>query len=295
MGAPKIEEFISRFRVTDGARFRLKDHDPASKGGLPFGKDEASALLQAGVKRLSELQEMLYAQDKWAILLIFQAMDAAGKDSAIKHVMSGVNPTGCHVTSFKQPSNEELDHDYLWRSNRAMPQRGMIGIHNRSYYEEVLVVRVHPEYLKGQKLPAKLVGKDIWQRRYEDIRNHERYLSNNGIVIRKFFLNVSREEQKLRFLERLEHPEKNWKFQASDVAERQHWDKYMEAYEAAIRATATEHAPWYVIPADRKWLTRLAVAAVVIDTLEGLGLAYPEVEAHHRAEFAKAKALLEKE
>jgi polyphosphate kinase 2 (PPK2 family) len=180
MGAPKIEEFISRFRVTDGARFRLKDHDPASKGGIPFGKDEAGALLAAGVKRLAELQELLYAQDKWALLLIFQAMDAAGKDSAIKHVMSGVNPTGCHVTSFKQPNSEELDHDYLWRSNRALPQRGMIGIHNRSYYEEVLVVRVHPEYLKGQKLPAKLVGKDIWERRYEDIRSYERYLSITG-------------------------------------------------------------------------------------------------------------------
>lgn len=295
MDALKIEAFISQFRVTDGAGFRLKDHDPASKGGLPIGKDEAGALLQAGVKRLSDLQEMLYAQDKWAVLLIFQAMDAAGKDSAIKHVMSGVNPAGCHVTSFKEPTSNELDHDFLWRTNRALPSRGMIGIHNRSHYEEVLVVRVHPEYLKGQKLPPRLVGKDIWDRRLDDIRNYERYLSNNGIVVRKFFLNVSRDEQKQRFLERLEHPEKNWKFRASDVAERQNWAKYMDAYEAAIRATATEHAPWYVIPADRKWITRLAVAAVVIDTLEGLDLAYPEVEARHREEFARAKAMLENE
>jgi PPK2 family polyphosphate:nucleotide phosphotransferase len=241
------------------------------------------------VEALSELQERLYAQDRWALLLVFQAMDAAGKDSVIKHVMSGINPQGCQVYSFKKPSDEELDHDYLWRCLRALPERGRIGIFNRSYYEELIVVRVHPEILASQKVPRELVRKDIWKERASDIRAVERYLSNNGIVIRKFFLNVSKKEQKQRFLERLEAPEKHWKFSRADVRERAHWNAYQSAYEDAIRRTATEHAPWYVVPADRKWFTRIVVAAAVIDALASLDLRYPTVGPALKRELARAR------
>jgi PPK2 family polyphosphate:nucleotide phosphotransferase len=281
--------------VPDGKKFRLKDFDPADTGGLESKqKKESLDLLQMGVSRLAELQDKLYAQDRWALLLIFQAMDAAGKDSTVKHVMSGVNPTGCQVFSFKAPTTEELDHDYLWRTMKATPERGRIGIFNRSYYEEVLVVRVHPEFLKSQRIPPVLVGKKIWDQRFEDIRSMERYLTRNGIAIRKFFLNVSRGEQKKRFLERLERPEKNWKFAIGDIAERELWDDYQAAYEDAIRNTATEEAPWFVVPADHKWYTRLVVAAAVVDALEDLDLAYPEVDAAKRKELEIVRAELER-
>jgi PPK2 family polyphosphate:nucleotide phosphotransferase len=282
------------YRVTDGGRFRLEDCDPGDTAWLRKGdKPRAERALQAGVQALSELQDMLYAQDRWALLLVFQAMDAAGKDGAIKHVMSGVNPQGCQVTSFKAPSAEELDHDYLWRCARALPERGRIGIFNRSYYEEVLVVKVHPQLLEGQKLPAQRVGKRLWKDRYRDIRAWERYLDNNGLVIRKFFLNVSREEQKKRFMARIDEPEKHWKFSAGDVKERARWDAYMDAYETAIRETASPEAPWYVVPADNKWFTRVVVAAVVVDTLASLGLHYPKVgEEQLRALAAAREALL---
>ncbi len=245
------------------------------------------------MQRLADLQEKLYAQDSWGVLLIFQAMDAAGKDGAIKHVMSGVNPQGTQVYSFKAPSAEELDHDYMWRCFKCLPERGRIGIFNRSYYEEVLVVRVHPELLAGQKLPASRLTKGIWKDRFEDIRHFEEYLDRNGIVVRKFFLHVSSKEQKKRFLSRLEEPEKNWKLSIQDAREREHWDAYMEAYEDMIRSTATAHAPWYVVPADNKWFTRLAVAAAVIDTLEDLDLHFPEVDKAKRKELAAARAILE--
>jgi PPK2 family polyphosphate:nucleotide phosphotransferase len=241
---------------------------------------------------MSELQEKLYAQDHWGVLLIFQAMDAAGKDSAIEHVMSGVNPQGCEVTAFKQPSSEELDHDYLWRTTRALPPRGTIGIFNRSYYEEVLVVRVHPELLDRQHLPKRCVGKDVFENRYEDIVNFERYLDRNGIIVRKFFLNVSKAEQRRRFLERIDEPEKNWKFSIGDVHEREHWSTYRESYERMIRATATPHAPWYVVPADNKWFTRLVVAAVIVETLEDLEVDFPVLDAARRGELATARKLL---
>jgi PPK2 family polyphosphate:nucleotide phosphotransferase len=244
------------------------------------------------VEALSELQDKLYAQDRWALLLIFQAMDAAGKDGAIKHVMSGVNPQGCQVFSFKAPSAEELDHDFLWRTSKCLPNRGDIGIFNRSYYEEVLVVRVHPELLQAEKLPSPLVTKTVWQERYEDIRNFEQYLTRNGVIVRKFFLHVSKKEQKRRFLERLQNPEKHWKFSGSDMAERAFWGDYMEAYEDMIRNTATKEAPWYVVPADNKWFTRIVVAAAVIETLAGLGLDYPEVSKAKVKELAAAKAAL---
>jgi PPK2 family polyphosphate:nucleotide phosphotransferase len=247
------------FRVTSGKGFRLRDHDPRGTGRFDR-KAEVSGWLEKGVVRLAELQDMLYAQDRWAVLLILQAIDAAGKDGTIKHVMSGLNPQGCQVFSFKAPSAEELDHDFLWRTNRCLPERGRIGVFNRSYYEEVLVVRVHPELLEKQKLPKPLVGREVWKQRFEDIVALERYLSRNGTVIRKFFLNLSKQEQKKRFLSRLDEPEKNWKFSVDDVRERRHWDDYMKAYEEAIAATATPEAPWFVIPADRKWFTRLAVA-----------------------------------
>jgi PPK2 family polyphosphate:nucleotide phosphotransferase len=238
---------------------------------------------------MAEYQDRLYAQDRWAVLLVFQAMDAAGKDSAIKHVMSGVNPQGCQVYSFKAPTSEELDHDFLWRCSRALPERGRIGIFNRSYYEEVLVVRVHPELLARQKLPPGAVSRSIWKERYEDIASHERYLARNGIAICKFFLNVSPQEQKRRFLDRLDEPEKHWKFSESDVRERQHWDAYMKAYEQAIRNTAAPHAPWYVVPADKKWFTRLVVAAAIIDTLDSLDLRYPQVGPERQEELAMAR------
>jgi PPK2 family polyphosphate:nucleotide phosphotransferase len=288
-------ELIDRHRVSDGKGFRLADHDPGDTAGLKLEKKEARDLLKDGVERLSELQEMLYAQDRWAVLLIFQAMDAAGKDSAIKHVMSGVNPQGVQVHSFKQPSAEELDHDFLWRAARALPERGRIGVFNRSYYEEVLIVRVHEKILRAQKLPSSLVTPEIWRQRHEDIANFERYLARNGTLVLKFFLHVSREEQKRRFLARLDEPEKHWKFQSSDVAERAHWGAYMAAYEDAIRATAAPHAPWFVIPADHKWFTRLAVAAAIDEGLRGLDLHYPEVPPAQRAGLEEARRALEAE
>lgn len=280
------------YRIEGGGDFRLKDFDPADTGKLR-SKEHAVELLQEGVTRMAELQDKLYAQDRWSVLLIFQAVDAAGKDGAIKHVMSGVNPQGCQVHSFKVPSSEELDHDYMWRALRRLPERGQIGIFNRSYYEEVLVVRVHPTILKNEKIPPSLVTKNIWDHRFEDICALERYLSRNGTVIRKFFLNVSRKEQKKRFLERLDQPEKNWKFSPADVVERQYWDDYMRAYEEMISRTASKHAPWYVIPADNKWFTRLAVAAATIDTLEDLNLAYPKVDTEKRKQLQAAQAMLE--
>jgi len=296
----KLKDIIKRsrdlskpFRIKDGDKFRLKDVDPDDT--LEFKSDDKAKgkeALQMGVEALAELQNMLYAQDNWAVLLIFQAMDAAGKDGAIKHVMSGVNPQGCQVYSFKSPSSEDLDHDYLWRCMRCLPERGRIGIFNRSYYEETLVVRVHEEYLNKQKIPKKLITKDIWQDRYEDIRNFEKYLSRNGVLIRKFFLHVSKGEQKKRFLERIENPDKNWKFSASDAKERGYWDDYMDAYEKMIRHTSTEEAPWYVVPADNKWFTRLVVAAAVIDGLSTLDLAYPEVGPEQLKQLAAAKKTL---
>jgi PPK2 family polyphosphate:nucleotide phosphotransferase len=289
----RLKTLAQPCRVTGARGFRLKNHDPADTNGLSLKKKSARDLLEHGVARLSVLQEMLYAQDRWAVLLIFQAMDAAGKDSAIKHVMSGVNPQGCDVHSFKAPSTEELDHDYMWRSARRLPERGRIGIFNRSYYEEVLVVRVHSELLTRQKLPPHLATKRIWQERFEDMRNFERYLTRNGVVILKFFLNVSKEEQKRRFLGRLDEPEKHWKFSASDVAERRYWDRYMNAYEEMIRATSTPHAPWYVVPADNKWYTHLAVASAIVQTLEGLNLSYPTIDAATRRRLKTVRAELE--
>ena len=285
-------KLVKPYRVKDGKDFRLKDYDPAQTGGVD-SKDEAKQLLENGVARLAELQDMLYAQDSWALLLIFQAMDAAGKDGAIKHVMSGVNPQGCQVYSFKAPSAEELDHDYLWRTMKCLPERGRIGIFNRSYYEEVLVVRVHSELLKAQHIPQSLVTKDIWKERFEDIRSFERYLTRNGIVILKFFLNLSKKEQKTRFLARLDHPEKNWKFSAADIHERSFWDDYMDAYEDMIRHTTTDEAPWHVVPADNKWFTRIAVASAIVDALEELDLAYPTVSDAKKKELSDARKLLE--
>jgi len=288
--------FAKPYRVTDGRKFRLKDVDPRDTGDLTAeDKPRAKEALESGIATLAELQDMLYAQDRWAVLLIFQAMDAAGKDGAIKHVMSGVNPQGCEVYSFKAPGPGELDHDYLWRTHLRVPERGRIGIFNRSYYEEVLVVRVHPQILEQQKLPPALVGKGVWDERFEDIRSFERYLGRNGVVVRKFFLHVSREEQRRRFLERLEEPVKNWKFSPNDAKERAHWKDYMRAYEDAIRQTATEDAPWYVVPADNKWFTRIVVAAAIIDALAGLGLHYPEVDKAKRTELAAAKRALLRE
>ncbi len=285
----RIEKLLSRYRV-EGGKFRLKDFDPADTGGLDLKKEEAAALLKQGVDALSAHQDMLYAQDRWSVLCIFQAMDAAGKDGAIKHVFSGVNPQGCHVVSFKAPTSTELDHDFLWRHSIALPSRGQIGIHNRSWYEEVLVARVHPTILEHQKLPPRLVGKKIWEERLEDIAAYERYLGRQGTVVLKFFLHVSPEEQKRRFLSRIEEPEKNWKFSAADVQERQHWDAYQDAYQQAIRATATKEAPWYVVPADRKWFTRLVVVAAIGRAMEGLGLHYPAVTEAQRAALAQARA-----
>jgi PPK2 family polyphosphate:nucleotide phosphotransferase len=285
------DKFIAPYRVTDGEKFRLADFDPADTGTLK-SKKSAQTWLARGVKWLSDQQEVLYAQDKWSVLLIFQAMDAAGKDGAIRHVMSGVNPQGCQVFSFKQPSAEELDHDFLWRSVKRLPERGRIGIHNRSYYEEVLIARVHQEVLKSQKLSPKLVTDKIWEERYESIRNLEKHLTRNGTVIRKFFLHVSKEEQKKRFLSRLDEPEKNWKFSTADVRERQYFDDYMKAYEEAIRATATPEAPWYVIPADTKWFTRVAVAAAIANTLDSLDLYYPKMTPDKTKDLASARKML---
>ncbi len=286
-------KFLGNFRVTDGDKFRLKDFDPGET--LGFGdedKPRAKELLVEGVRVLAELQDKLYAYDKWGLLLIFQAMDAAGKDGAIKHVMSGVNPQGCQVFSFKSPSAEDLDHDYLWRCMKCLPHRGNIGIFNRSYYEETLVVRVHPEFLAKAKLPPSLTGKDLWKNRFRDIRGFERYLANNGFPTLKFFLNVSKKEQKKRFLSRLETPEKNWKFSGADLAERGYWDEYQKAYEDTIRHTASKHAPWYVVPADNKWFSRIVVAAAVIHKLAELDLEYPKVGPEKLKELAAAKGEL---
>ena len=286
-------KLVKPFRVEHGKHFRLKDYDPAHTAGVK-SKEEANELLEQGIQKLAELQDKLYAQDSWALLLIFQAMDAAGKDGVIKHVMSGVNPQGCQVFSFKAPSAEELDHDYMWRAMKHMPERGHIGIFNRSYYEEVLVVRVHPELLKAEKIPPSLITKDVWKERFEDIRAFERYMTRNGIVIRKFFLNLSKKEQKRRFLARLDAPEKNWKFSAADIHERAFWDDYMDAYEDLIRHSATPDAPWHVIPADNKWFTHIAVAEAIIDTLDDLDLSYPTVDADKKKELMAARKLLEK-
>jgi PPK2 family polyphosphate:nucleotide phosphotransferase len=289
----KARELAKPFRITDD-RFRLKNVDPGDT--LQFtseDKPREKEALAMGITLMAELQERLYAQDRWAVLLIFQAMDAAGKDGAIKHVMSGLNPQGCQVFSFKAPTTEELNHDYLWRCLKCLPERGRIGIFNRSYYEETLVARVHPEILANQRLPPALVTKDIWKERFQDIRGFERYLARNGVAILKFFLHISKEEQKKRFLERIEEPEKNWKFSENDVKEREHWDDYMEAYEDMIRNTATKAAPWYVVPADNKWFARIVVAAAVIDALDSLYLKYPKADDRKLKELAAAKRALQ--
>jgi PPK2 family polyphosphate:nucleotide phosphotransferase len=292
----RVEKFIAPYRVTRGKGFRLKDIDPRDTAHLKSeDKAEAKEMLARGVEWLTEQQDMLYAQDHWAVLLVFQAMDAAGKDGTIKHVTSGINPQGCQVTSFKQPSTEELDHDFLWRYMRNVPARGQIGIFNRSYYEEVLVVKVHEELLARQKLHPSLVTKKIWKERYQDISSYEQYLNRNGVLVLKFFLHVSKAEQKRRFMERLDNPEKNWKFAASDVAERQHWSEYQDAYEEAIRNTASKESPWYVVPADNKWFTRLVVAAAVVDAMAGLKLQYPVVGPDKRKGLAAARRSLEAE
>lgn len=287
----KVDKLANTYRVESGKHFRLKDFDPADTGHWR-SKEHANEALQKGVLRTAELQDKLFAQNNWSLLLIFQAMDAAGKDGAVKHVMSGVNPQGCQVYSFKAPSEIELQHDFLWRTTRDLPERGHIGIFNRSYYEEVLIVRVHPEILKGQRTPSSLVGKNIWEERFEDIRCFERHMARSGTVIRKFFLHVSKKEQKRRFLARLEEPEKNWKFSAGDIHERKYWDDYQAGYEDMIGNTATEHAPWYVVPADNKWFTRLIISTVVVDTLESLDLAYPKVDDAKRKELEAAKKIL---
>jgi PPK2 family polyphosphate:nucleotide phosphotransferase len=289
----EAHKFAKPFRITNGEKFTLKDFDPGDTLGLKSeDRPRAKEALEIGIRALAELQDMLYAQDKWGLLLIFQAMDAAGKDGAIKHVMSGVNPQGCQVFSFKAPSAEDLDHDYLWRCVKCLPNRGHIGIFNRSYYEETLVVRVHPEFLAKEKIPSSLITKRIWEERFQDIRGFERYLHRNGIAVVKFFLHLSKNEQKRRFLERADNPEKNWKFSPSDMAERAFWDQYQNAYEDMIRNTATKDSPWYVVPADNKWFSRVIVASAIIDTLASLDLAYPEVDKEKLKEIAEAKEAL---
>jgi PPK2 family polyphosphate:nucleotide phosphotransferase len=289
----RAAKFAKDYCIKDGKKFKLKDINPADIGNLEAeDKPRSKEVLAEGINVLATLQDMLYAQDRWAVLLIFQAMDAAGKDGAIKHVMSGVNPQGCQVSSFKAPSAEDLDHDYLWRCMKNLPERGRIGIFNRSYYEEVLVVRVHPEFLKKQKVPAELITKDIWQDRFKDIRRFEHYLSRNGVVIRKFFLHVSNKEQKRRFLQRIDDPDKNWKLSVADAKERGYWNDYMDAYETMIRNTASTFAPWYVVPADNKWFTRVVVAAAVIDALASLNLQYPKVDDAKRNELQAVKKTL---
>jgi PPK2 family polyphosphate:nucleotide phosphotransferase len=288
----KLESFAERFRIDKPSKFQLADYDPADCCGLSFDKEEAKALLAEGIKRLRDLQERLYAGDRWSVLIVLQAMDAAGKDSLIKHVMSGLNPQGVEVTSFKQPSAEELDHDFLWRVAKRLPERGLIGIFNRSHYEDVLVVRVHTELLARQKFPEKPDGKEFWQHRFDDIRAFERHLARNGTLVLKFFLNMSREEQRKQFLERIENPAKRWKFSLGDVEERKLWRKYMAAYEDAIRETSRSEALWHVIPADNKWFTRLAVAGVLVDALERLNLSYPKVEGAALKELQQARKAL---
>ncbi|HEX2665890.1 MAG TPA: polyphosphate kinase 2 family protein [Candidatus Acidoferrum sp.] len=291
----RTQKYTQPFRITKGEGFKLKNYDPGDTCGLKVDKGEASELLQQGTEWLKQEQDMLYAQDRWSLLLVFQAMDAAGKDSTIKHVMSGVNPQGCQVFSFKQPSQEDLNHDFMWRYSNRLPERGRIGIFNRSYYEEVLVVRVHEKILKQQKMPPALVGKGIWDERLADIAHFEDYLTRQGVIILKFFLQVSREEQKKRFMKRLDTPEKNWKFSASDVHERKFWGEYMRVYEEAIRATASKHAPWFVVPADKKWFTRLVVAAAIVEAVEQLDLTYPKVDAEKKKELATMRAALARE
>jgi PPK2 family polyphosphate:nucleotide phosphotransferase len=291
----RIQKYVEPFRITNGESFQLKQYDSSDTCGLKRNKGEASELLQQGIGWLAEEQDMLYAQDRWSLLLVLQAMDAAGKDSTIKHVMSGVNPQGVQVFSFKQPSQEDLSHDYMWRYAKRFPERGRIGIFNRSYYEEVLVVRVHEGVLKKQKIPQPLVGKRIWDERLADIAHFEEYLNRQGVIILKFYLNMSRAVQKKRFLKRLDKPEKNWKFSVSDVHERKFWDDYMRAYEEAIRATASEHAPWFVVPADNRWFTRLVVAAAIVEAVEQLDLTYPKVDAEKKKELAAMRAALAKE
>jgi PPK2 family polyphosphate:nucleotide phosphotransferase len=288
----KAKKLVDKFRVNDGKHFRLKDYDPGDTGHWR-SKEHAEEAVQEGIARTADLQDKLYAQDNWALLLIFQALDAAGKDGAIKHVMSGVNPQGCQVHSFKAPSEVELQHDFLWRTTCELPERGHIGIFNRSYYEEVLVVRVHPAILKSQKTPPSLVGKKIWEERFEDICGFERHMARSGTVIRKFFLHLSKKEQKKRFLARLEEPEKNWKFSASDIHERNYWGDYQNAYEEMIQATSTKDAPWYVVPADNKWFSRLVISAVIVDTLESLDLCYPKVDEAKLKELKAAEKILE--
>jgi len=290
------KKFSKKFRVSDGKDFKLKNYDPEEDGDLgPEDKAFAKKTLQMGVQALATMQDMLYAQDRWSVLLIFQAMDAAGKDGAIKHVMSGINPQGCQVNSFKAPSSEDLDHDFMWRCMKNLPERGRIGIFNRSYYEEVLVVRVHEQLLRNQKLPEELVTKDIWDERLKDIRRFENYLNRNGTLVCKFFLNVSAKEQKKRFLERIDNPDKNWKFSASDAKERKYWKDYMNAYEELIKNTATEKSPWYVVPADNKAFARIVVASAIINTLDSIGLKYPTVSKEKLAELAEIKKQLEAE
>jgi PPK2 family polyphosphate:nucleotide phosphotransferase len=291
----RFEKYIQPFRISSGKGFRLRDFDPGSTCGLQLAKTEAAELLQHGIEWLAQEQDLLYAQDRWSLLLVFQAMDAAGKDSTIKHVMSGINPQGCQVFSFKQPSDEELSHDFLWRYAKCLPERGRIGIFNRSYYEEVLIVRVHPSLLQRQMLPESCMGRNIWTERLGDIARFEEYLARQGTIILKFFLHLSREEQKKRFLARLDKPEKNWKFSAADVRERAFWSDYMRAYEEAIRATASKHAPWFVVPADNKWFTRLVVAAAVVGAVEQLHLAYPKVSRKKKKELKTLRAALARE
>jgi len=290
----QVEELANRYRIKDGRHFHIKDSDPSDTAGFQ-SKEKASELLISGIHRLSEMQQKLYAQNHWALLLIFQALDAGGKDGTIRHVMSGVNPQGCQVTSFKMPSSLELGHDFLWRTTVALPERGRIGIFNRSYYEEVLVVRVHQELLQNQRIPKSLITEQIWQERFEDINAFERHLSRNGVIIRKFFLHISKDEQKRRFLKRLEKPERNWKFSATDLKERNYWADYMNAYQEMIRNTATPHAPWHVIPADNKWFTRLIVAAIIIETLHKLNLHFPQVTQDQKQELDRALRMLETE
>jgi PPK2 family polyphosphate:nucleotide phosphotransferase len=291
----RIQKYVDPFRITKGKGFRLKSVDPGDTCGLQLGKGEAAELLASGIKWLAEEQDMLYAQDSWSLLLVFQAVDAAGKDGTIKHVMSGVNPQGCQVFSFKQPSREDLDHDFLWRYVKCLPERGRIGIFNRSYYEEVLVVRVHPEILRRQRLPAQNVGKRIWDDRLADIAHFEDYLARQGTILLKFFLHVSREEQKKRFMERLDKPRKHWKFSSADIRERGFWGDYMQAFEEAIRTTAAPHAPWFIVPADNKWFTRLVVAAAIVEAVEKLDLTYPKIDAAKKKELAAARAALARE
>ena len=291
----RLDKYVAPFRITTGKGFRLKDFDPRDTRGLQLDKSEATELLKRGVEWLAQEQDLLYAQNRWSLLLIFQAMDAAGKDSTIKHVMSGLNPQGCQVFSFKQPSEQELDQDFLWRHVKCLPQRGRIGIFNRSYYEEVLIVRVHPELLRAQRLPAPCVSKHIWDERLSDIEHFEKYLSRQGTVVLKFFLHVSREEQKKRFLDRLDKAQKRWKFSLSDVRERGYWSDYLRAYEEAIAATASKRAPWFVVPADNKWFTRLVVAAAIVEAVEELHLTYPRVSPQQMKELRAMRTVLARE